>query len=368
MIKILHISDFHYKKDHSNDYEDIVRKMCDSLQKQSIDIIVFSGDLVFEASNADILNNASDVLFTPLIKTLNLDNKRVIITPGNHDLKRGEEMPMVRNQLDSISTIKELDTFCQDQKQCKCSLDNFKNYNSFITTFYGSNNNSLLYYTDVINLHDTTIGVVSFNSAWRCTDSVKDRGNLLYPVYLVKEALSKVQKCDLIICNQHHNISDYRDYVAQDIEDEINEKCHILFTGHYHKASINTNHDAEVGLLHISAFASMNRWDKESKYGYSIIEIDESFFEISVKELEESPLKEHEHTFFELVYILSGTGLQCINNNKFDYHEGHMFLITPQDCHSFDIHTTTKFFFIRFNDIYIYIFILVSLELKILRT
>lgn len=61
--------------------------MCDSLQKQSIDIIVFSGDLVFEASNADILNNASDVLFTPLIKTLNLDNKRVIITPGNHDLK-----------------------------------------------------------------------------------------------------------------------------------------------------------------------------------------------------------------------------------------------------------------------------------------
>ena len=37
MIKILHISDFHYKKDHSNDYEDIVRKMCDSLQKQSID-------------------------------------------------------------------------------------------------------------------------------------------------------------------------------------------------------------------------------------------------------------------------------------------------------------------------------------------
>lgn len=88
-------------------------------------------------------------------------------------------------------------------------------------------------------------------------------------------------------------------------------------------------------------------------------------FEISVKELEESPLKEHEHTFFELVYILSGTGLQCINNNKFDYHEGHMFLITPQDCHSFDIHTTTKFFSFV---LMIYIFILVSLDLKILRT
>lgn len=44
-----------------------------------------------------------------------------------------------------------------------------------------------------------------------------------------------------------------------------------------------------------------------------------SHIEISVKELEESPLKEHEHTFFELVYILSGTGLQCINNNKLKF-------------------------------------------------
>lgn len=279
MIKILHISDFHYKKDHSDDYKDIVKKMCISLKGRDIDLIVFSGDLVFEASNIDILNDASSVFFTPLLEKLKLDKKRLIITPGNHDLKRGEEMPMVSDHLNSISTIKDLDTFCQDQKQCECSLENFRNYNSFISVFYGNDCDNPLYYTDVINLHGTNIGIVSFNSSWRCTESLKDRGNLLFPVYLVKEALSKVQNCDIVLCNQHHNISDYRDYVAQDIEDEINEKCHILFTGHYHKASINTNHDAEIGLLHISAFASMNRWDKESKYGYSVVEIDESTYE-----------------------------------------------------------------------------------------
>ena len=64
-------------------------------------------------------------------------------------------------------------------------------------------------------------------------------------------------------------------------------------------------------------------------------------------------LQEHEHSFFELVYIVSGNGLQCINNNVFDYHDGHLFLITPQDCHSFDIKETTKFFFIKFNSIYV---------------
>jgi len=77
-------------------------------------------------------------------------------------------------------------------------------------------------------------------------------------------------------------------------------------------------------------------------------------FEIIYQELDESPsLQEHKHSFFELVYIVSGSGLQCINNNVFDYHNGHLFLITPQDCHSFDVRETTKFFFIKFNDIYI---------------
>lgn len=77
-------------------------------------------------------------------------------------------------------------------------------------------------------------------------------------------------------------------------------------------------------------------------------------FEISFSELDESLLKEHDHTFFELVYILSGSGIQWINNNKFAYHDGHLFLITPGESHSFEIHSTTKFITIKFNDIYIH--------------
>ena len=77
-------------------------------------------------------------------------------------------------------------------------------------------------------------------------------------------------------------------------------------------------------------------------------------FEINFSELDESLLKEHEHSFFELVYIVTGTGTQWINSNKFSYHAGHLFLITPNDSHSFDIHTRTQFLTIKFNDIYIH--------------
>lgn len=76
-------------------------------------------------------------------------------------------------------------------------------------------------------------------------------------------------------------------------------------------------------------------------------------FSIAYMTLDECPKQEHKHTFFELVYVISGTGKQCINQNKFSYFAGHMFLITPEDCHSFEIETTTEFLFLRFNDIYI---------------
>lgn len=76
-------------------------------------------------------------------------------------------------------------------------------------------------------------------------------------------------------------------------------------------------------------------------------------FEIVHKTLDKCGKAEHKHLFFELVYIISGTGKQCINQNTFSYRAGHMFLITPDDCHSFDVESTTEFFFLRFTDIYI---------------
>jgi len=76
-------------------------------------------------------------------------------------------------------------------------------------------------------------------------------------------------------------------------------------------------------------------------------------FEIDCKTLDECPKLEHQHSFFELVYILEGKGVQHINENTFRYHANHMFLLTPGDFHRFEIEETTRFFFLRFTDIYI---------------
>ncbi|MDQ8010974.1 MAG: AraC family transcriptional regulator [Flavobacterium nitrogenifigens] len=76
-------------------------------------------------------------------------------------------------------------------------------------------------------------------------------------------------------------------------------------------------------------------------------------FEVDFKELEQFPKTVRKNNFFELIYIVDGTGIQVINDNKFQYRKGNLFLVTPQDVHSFEIVTPTKFFFLRFNEYYV---------------
>ncbi|MGR3809715.1 helix-turn-helix domain-containing protein [Jiulongibacter sp. NS-SX5] len=58
----------------------------------------------------------------------------------------------------------------------------------------------------------------------------------------------------------------------------------------------------------------------------------------------------HNHTYFEIIFILKGKGIHHLNGNSFTYQEGDIFLLGPEDFHSFDIQSLTEFCFIRFNE------------------
>jgi AraC-like DNA-binding protein len=77
-------------------------------------------------------------------------------------------------------------------------------------------------------------------------------------------------------------------------------------------------------------------------------------FELVLKEyLDICPRGLHTHTFFELIYIVGGTGKQSINEIELDYQPGNLFLVAPNDTHIFKIEAATQFFFIRFNNVFV---------------
>lgn len=76
-------------------------------------------------------------------------------------------------------------------------------------------------------------------------------------------------------------------------------------------------------------------------------------FEIELLETDDYNAKEHKNSYFEMVFILEGQGVQIINKHKLPYSPNKLFLLFPQDVHGFEIHTTTRFFFLRFNKSYL---------------
>ncbi|KQC00941.1 AraC family transcriptional regulator [Pedobacter sp. Hv1] len=65
------------------------------------------------------------------------------------------------------------------------------------------------------------------------------------------------------------------------------------------------------------------------------------------------PVKDVQLSFFQMVYVISGSGFLKINDNRVDYSTGSLLLLTPNDLHNFEISNTTEFLFVKFNERYI---------------
>jgi len=75
--------------------------------------------------------------------------------------------------------------------------------------------------------------------------------------------------------------------------------------------------------------------------------------EVYYEKIDCCPLQDREFNFFEFVYVLSGNGMHGINGNQLPFKTGDLFLITPRDCHSFDLHQVCEFMVVRFAPSYV---------------
>ena len=58
----------------------------------------------------------------------------------------------------------------------------------------------------------------------------------------------------------------------------------------------------------------------------------------------------HKHIFFELTFIIKGTGRHILNKSIINYKAGDVFFLTPKDEHEFVVATPTKFGIIKFTE------------------
>lgn len=79
--------------------------------------------------------------------------------------------------------------------------------------------------------------------------------------------------------------------------------------------------------------------------------------EILLREHDDFPIGEHQHSFFEMAYILEGKGEFSVHDwnsetEHYSYETNDLFLIPPDTPHVFTIHTHSRYLFIRFTPNY----------------
>ncbi len=290
-MKILHLTDFHYLNVPKYDYDQInvAKAIVNSIEEKNIDFVFFTGDLVNDGSVLQHFLEAKSLLLDPLFEKIK--NNALFLCPGNHDLYRDQEIPAIKTEIEKIKTVKELDAFVtKNSRQFDESLTNFICYNKFINDFYSVYTQSEKETDEVNSLYTVhkrvfdgrNIGIVAINSAWRAFDSERDRGNLYFPVICLKEALNKIKDTDFKILIQHHNLSDYKDFVSSDLEDIIFNEFHVLLTGHYHRQKQSSYLTDSEGIFCSVSSAALSLYDKHSELGYNIIDIDIDTFEVSI--------------------------------------------------------------------------------------
>ncbi|MFT3745692.1 MAG: AraC family transcriptional regulator [Pyrinomonadaceae bacterium] len=73
-------------------------------------------------------------------------------------------------------------------------------------------------------------------------------------------------------------------------------------------------------------------------------------FRAQILSTDSLPKLSRKNTFFDLIFVLDGTGRQIVNGNEFQYKPGNLFLLTPEDSFRFEPLEATRVFSVQFDN------------------
>lgn len=314
-MRILHLSDFHFKsldKDIAAQNILIDKLLEDLGTKPKIDFLLFTGDIVFSGSKYDDFQKAYETFFKRIGEKLELPKRNAIFCPGNHDVDRDKVSAPIKDFIRQFKNSHSLTKIVEDNKEDEFGLTckPTGNYYQFAKWFYSKSISDLgdevnqLYSIHVRELDKWKIGFVSINTAW-CSTGDDDKGNLFFPKSELEKAINKLSQANVQwkVLLLHHPLADFRDFNKNELEDIIYSEFHLMFSGHLHKRDDFIRLMQNEGIFGTFAHAAFTK-KEDGKIGYSILNIDLDTLEIkmqkNVYDFEEFvflPLKEMIFTF-----------------------------------------------------------------------
>lgn len=328
-MKILHISDLHYKGSTNN----LFNSMVEVIAKEDIDFCCFSGDLIDKGGYP--LEKAYSILKDELEQR---GIKHLFTTCGNHDIKRENISPMFKEYLEK-RTQDEVDTFVKknEANQFLNNLNHLEEYNQLIKKEFGNVENASineLYTINFLDIEGKKISIVSLNTAWAAFE--KDTyGKILFPNHILEEINNKIKMSDFKILITHFHYKFLRLDFQKKFSHNMRQYFDSVFLGHSHQNEENNYIYSDTGIF-ISIAGSLNTSERENYQGFKILDINLNLFTAKVKNYEymknqyeltethyDIPCDEKKREQIKLISLIQNKFINVLNkaNNIFLLHK-----------------------------------------------
>lgn len=321
-MRILHIGDFHFKTK-GNNYEQqlMIEKMLENLKgKPKVDLVLFTGDLVNSGSKSSDFDSAHNLLFTKLSAELNIPLTNIIVSPGNHDIRREDAVKAIINYFDEKIISSDLlnEEYQKNTHELKLSFKSSKNFTEYVQKYFSNTEYieiSDLYTIIKYTIEEKSVGVITLNSAWLSCGHRNDNDFLMFPSTALKNAILRIKNSDCKIIMIHHPLSYFKEFNYVELEDLIHKEFDLMFSGHIHREQIATKFSSYNGIFLNTTQATLT-FDKGGEIGYSIINYDLDNSGKIVVERGHYLSKENLFIDLEAVYIQIPVGVDKARQNN----------------------------------------------------
>jgi len=249
MLRVVHLSDFHFSEASEVDFElhclnPLIKDLQSINEIKAIDLIVFSGDLIdrgginFKEGIKSAFEAFEQKVINPIITALEMEKNKFIFVPGNHDIDRRADKERIDNALyNDLQSIEKINEFI-DANDLSDGASRIIPYKEFEKKYYMGTDHEITNFASTFkySIAGVKIGVTGFNSSWRCYDSDKDKGKILLGERQVALATQRLEECDLKIAVIHHPLDWFSSVERKQITSMIYRNYNMMFCGHVHES------------------------------------------------------------------------------------------------------------------------------------
>lgn len=267
MIRVIHISDFHFDNTTLHDWEQYTKKaLIETIKKQQPEcpladtFVICSGDMINKAGAEyggvlNALKKFNEKVIQPILEEIGLSLDHFIILPGNHEVDR---MADEDTHAEGLRTVIEKKGIPKIIEYTKCLLEGnykdskrIKEYNDFVAELYKGINNIKLTTLGTTFTYDTTegkLGVAAFNTVWNCYDNEDLKRGLAIGEPQYNLCKDNLKDCNIKIAAVHHPL-EWLKFEKETIQNWLYSDFHFLFVGHVHESDIYTKTTVFGSLL-----------------------------------------------------------------------------------------------------------------------